>query len=573
VTVRHKPGRKALIRFDRKGRRLYVKLHADGDCAARAAVQRNVAAAGVPTALPVAVLPELRAVAHREVPGERLATLRGTEAYARWIPAAAHALATFQRLSPAGFPHAPERERLAAAGRAVDAVVPGLHGAGTRLADAIARRLDRVDGPLGLAHGDFYDDQLLITPEQVSIIDLDEVRAGHPLLDVGTFVAHLSVGSAESLRAAFLDACDREGIDVGRSAAFEAAALLSLAITPFRRLEPRWPEEVRRLVDLAASRLAEDRAGRRRPPQDSQLPQLRSLVRPAGASVALTRALGRPVAVTEVEVVRHKPGLRCTLRYRLADGQTVFAKTYANRRAGRVHESLQTLAGMARVRLPAPLGCDDATRLVAIAALPGEPVLARVGAGDPHLGVGLAESLFELHSCGAHLGRRHSLDDEILPLVRRVQDLSGRAPALAAGASSCLERALAGARRSWPWRWRPVHRDFYEDQVLDGPDGLGFIDLDDAAMSEPAVDVANLVAHLRLLALRDGGCPGAAVVSRAFIQRYRSLDPALDSRLLTLLVGTTLLRLACIHLPRAGETLARRLLTRSERLLGAACRA
>ena len=572
-TVRHKPGRKAVLRFERKQRRLYVKLYAGGDRAAQAALEREVAAAGVPTALPVAVLPELRAVAYREVAGERLAALRGTDAYAQWVPAAAHAVATFQRLTRAGVPRAPERARLAAAGRAVDALLPALHGAGTRLADAISRRLDRIEGPLVLAHGDFYDDQLLVAPEQVSIIDLDELRNGHPLLDVGTFVAHLSAGSAESLRGAFLDSCDREGIDVGRSPTFEAAALLRLATAPFRRLEPHWPDEVGRLVDLAASRLAEDLPGTRPHPQDLRLPQLRSLGRPAGAAAALTRALGRPVVVTEVEIVRHKPGLRCTLRYRLRDGQTVFAKTYASRRADRVHESLHTLAETAKVPLPTPLGSDDATRLVAIAAVPGQPVLARIRAGDSRLGEGLAESLYELHSCGAQLARRHALNDEIFPLVRRIDELSGHSPALAAVASRCLEGALAGARRPWPWRWRPVHRDFYEDQVLDGPDGLGFIDLDDAAMSEPAVDVANLVAHLRLLALRDGGCPGAAVVSRAFIRRYRSLDPALDSGLVTLLVGTTLLRLACIHLPRAGESLARRLLTRSERLLAAACRA
>jgi len=75
--------------------------------------------------------------------------------------------------------------------------------------------------------------------------------------------------------------------------------------------------------------------------------------------------------------------------------------------------------------------------------------------------------------------------------------------------------------------------------------------LDDAAMSEPAVDVANLVAHLRLRALRSGRA-GPALVARSFLLRSRALDRELDSRLVTFLVGTTLLRLSEIHLARGG---------------------
>ena len=96
------------------------------------------------------------------------------------------------------------------------------------------------------------------------------------------------------------------------------------------------------------------------------------------------------------------------------------------------------------------------------------------------------------------------------------------------------------------------------------------LDFDDAALSEPAVDVANFLAHLRLLALQRTGEPGALAGVAAFEDRYHHLDPDLDPALIRFLEGATLLRLAEIHLPRArGMWLARRLLAESERLLGA----
>jgi aminoglycoside phosphotransferase (APT) family kinase protein len=120
------------------------------------------------------------------------------------------------------------------------------------------------------------------------------------------------------------------------------------------------------------------------------------------------------------------------------------------------------------------------------------------------------------------------------------------------------------------WRWRPVHRDFYHDQVLVSEGGLSVLDWDDAAMSEPAVDVANFLAHLRLLALQGLGTPDALDdLSAVFLGRYRQLDGGLDPALLRFLQGATLLRLAEIHRPRTrGEWLAERLLEQSELLLG-----
>lgn len=46
--------------------------------------------------------------------------------------------------------------------------------------------------PTGIAHNDFYDDQMLVLRDgRVALVDFEEAGPGDPLLDVGNFLAHL----------------------------------------------------------------------------------------------------------------------------------------------------------------------------------------------------------------------------------------------------------------------------------------------------------------------------------------------------------------------------------------------
>ena len=177
--------------------------------------------------------------------------------------------------------------------------------------------------------------------------------------------------------------------------------------------------------------------------------------------------------------------------------------------------------------------------------------------------------ILALHSSQLELRRRHDLSNELDSLVERVDRLCAECRALAPIARHCLRLVRLGGEGIRGWRSRPVHRDFYHDQILVTERGLSVLDFDDATMSEPAVDVANFLAHLRLLSLQaTGRADGLTPIATAFTHRYQDLDPALDRGLVQFLEGATLLRLAEIHLPRRrGEWLATRLLEESARLL------
>ena len=287
-----------------------------------------------------------------------------------------------------------------------------------------------------------------------------------------------------------------------------------------------------------------------------------------------------PVAVRSIEVVRNKPGRRCTLRYELEVGapphgrcERLYAKTYASERGRGVYERTRALAAASPLRsraaLPTPIAYVPSLRALFQQEVPGEPIVPALLAGDRKLAARVADVLHALHASELDLTRRHTLETEVERLGERVALLAAADPDLAPAAEPCLARISEAARGRWCWRFRPVHRDFYHDQVLVGDHGLSLLDLDDAAMSEPALDVANFLAHLTLLSLQERGVPGAlAGVACAFRERALALDPGLDHDLLRLLEAGTLLRLAQIHLPRArGAQVAAGMLEECKRTL------
>lgn len=324
--------------------------------------------------------------------------------------------------------------------------------------------------------------------------------------------------------------------------------------------------------------------------RDPGLPLLAELADPATASGLLGRLLDRPLRVRELAMVKHRPGRRCILRVALEpepgspadDHRDLYLKLYSGGRADKVARRTAACAALAacgpRVQIPPVLAVAPALDLVVIGGLGGQPFLDRVAAGQPGLARRMALAMDHLHRIGApalpaEVFSRHDARRELAPLAARLAALeaSGALPAGEAWrAGRAVERALDHAERL-PWRWRLLHRDLHPGQVLvDGP-RLAVVDWDDAALGEPALDLANFTAHLRLAALMaDDPVPSRRLARAAdsLAAWGLRLDPRLSRELLRLLEAATLLRLACIHLDRGlGVPRARLLLRRGGRTL------
>ncbi len=92
-----------------------------------------------------------------------------------------------------------------------------------------------------------------------------------------------------------------------------------------------------------------------------------------------------------------------------------------------------------------------------------------------------------------------------------------------------------------------IHRDFYDKQLLYAPDRTTVLDLDNAALGDPAQDHGNFTAHLLLRSQQQPSCSSAILAGiRAFEEGYGSRDADFDAR-----AGwwhaATLLRLAVLY--------------------------
>jgi Phosphotransferase enzyme family len=223
--VRYKPGRRAVIRYPGA----YGKLRADR--------RAPVTLPGAPRVLEHR--PGL--TVYEEMPGT---PLRECE-LEPWMGPVAAAMARLHA-TPADLPsHSMEAELADLRAAAELATWLGFDCAG--LADRLCARLAAVAPRRATIHGSFHDDQVLVGPEGVTLIDLDSAAIGHPLLDVGHFAAYLTAAGEEAARAAFLEACGapREAL------VLEAAALLRWSSLPFRNLDPDWRAAMARRIELA----------------------------------------------------------------------------------------------------------------------------------------------------------------------------------------------------------------------------------------------------------------------------------------------------------------------------------
>lgn len=267
TTVRYKPERRYVARLRaRGGEGAALRLYAGGGfgpARAAAAAFRPAGELAVPGLL--GSCGRDRALLLDWLPGRPLADML---AGAGLDPAAAArvgtALALLHEQRPAGItapaPLAGAAAVEAAAG-ALAALLPSL----ADRADSLGRRLQaglaRLPSARTPVHGDFSADQVLLAADTTAILDLDRAGLGDPAADLGSFVASLERdvlrGALERSRA---DAFAGELVDAYRRRSdcaapslelHAAAALLRLAVEPFRRREPDWPERTELLLDRA----------------------------------------------------------------------------------------------------------------------------------------------------------------------------------------------------------------------------------------------------------------------------------------------------------------------------------
>jgi hypothetical protein len=269
-------------------------------------------------------------------------------------------------------------------------------------------------------------------------------------------------------------------------------------------------------------------------PADTALPALPKLTDPVAAAQLLGRCLAgaghRGVQVLDCtpQVVRYKPGSRCTIVYQMryrqdADGTDAADRARLNPLVAKTHEggkgrvawqAMTALWGspLARgdvVSLAEPLAYLPEERILVQGPVPGERTLkelARLALADgssaalAEFRVSLgktARGLAALHQSGARYGRATTLAGEIDEIREVVNRLSQTLPGVTAAAAPLLRR-LEALDECFPADpLVTAHHDFRPAQVLISGGRVGFIDFDGSGMAEPALDLGRFRAKLR----------------------------------------------------------------------------
>jgi len=249
-------------------------------------------------------------------------------------------------------------------------------------------------------------------------------------------------------------------------------------------------------------------------------------------------------------VIGHRAGRRAVLCRRDS-----YLKVVRPGRAARVVGGLAAArdllgADPAAALLPAVLAVDDAVGCVELAGLPG-PTLHRLLADDPAAADTLAgrtgAALAVLQSApGARLAV-HGHREEADVLRHWTADAAAWDGADRTAAAEQLAARLVALPEP---AWVPAHRDLHDKQIVAVGDRVGLLDLDTLCSADPALDLANLLAHLRLRVLQ-GHCT-AAVAGRCAARLRASAGGRAGAQAVATYTAATLLRLAAVYTFRPG---------------------
>lgn len=253
-------------------------------------------------------------------------------------------------------------------------------------------------------------------------------------------------------------------------------------------------------------------------PHDPGLPALAAVVAWLGA--------------TPQDVLSYLPGSRAVLRSAAADGATV-TKLGAPEPLRRNHDRHVALFRAGRrygLRLSEPLAIDPAGAWRRERLLPGSTLVRALEAGaDPvMLAAGVADQLAALHAVPGGVVPQ-PVDHRAPVLLDRWGRKAVRKVARALPGLEPRMRAVVERLAQWqpagladPAAAGAVHGDLHVANLLVGPGGPVLLDLDEAGLGDPELDLAVLTGRLLLVA---GRVPGAlraevATFTRALVPRY-----------------------------------------------------
>lgn len=258
-------------------------------------------------------------------------------------------------------------------------------------------------------------------------------------------------------------------------------------------------------------------------PNDPALPGLAGLFDDERRG-ALLSSLGVAEVATIAITRSYRPNKRAVVEV-TGPGIHLFVKAIRPRDAAALQEAHSILAPL--LPIPRSLGWSSETGIVVLERLPGRPLSAHpIDAPDPRAILSLLERIPRLERDST--SRRRRLEAHLNLLRRILPDQIAQLER--------IEGAATGIMDADP---TPVHGDLHSGQLLvSGGRLTGLVDIDTVGIGQRSDDLANLVAHLHMLALSDTTGETARYGEKVFAMACANADAAdLRLRIATTLLG------------------------------------
>ncbi len=155
------------------------------------------------------------------------------------------------------------------------------------------------------------------------------------------------------------------------------------------------------------------------------------------------------------------------------------------------------------ITIAEPLAYVPEMRMLVVEHVPGETLGESTGAPDFSERVcRSAAAIAKLHSARIRPSKQYTLVEEVANLAHWAEEVVACRGDSAEWVARQLEALRAMASRLPRAEAVPAHRDFYYSQLLFASRRVTLIDLDMFSLADPAIDVANFIAHLRFLSLQ-----------------------------------------------------------------------
>ena len=228
------------------------------------------------------------------------------------------------------------------------------------------------------------------------------------------------------------------------------------------------------------------------------------------------------------EIVRYKPGNRCTILYHLGYSAdmpvdhygppVVVAKTYQKEKGQNAYDSMLALwnalfRSSNSVHVAEPLAYNSEHRVLIQGPVWEEQtltdlILSAIHTGTPQAVAELnammqktAVGLAELHKSKVEIGRMVTWEEEIEQVQGQVKQLSAVFPQLLPAAEPFLKRLKKLEAEIPPDPFVPSHGTFRPSQVLLYKGEISFIDFDSFCQSEPSRDLSLFLSTIMSIGL------------------------------------------------------------------------